>query len=155
MSETKEYTLELQKLFLEFLAQDKDLFVRVNGILSPEYFDRSLRKTVSFVKEHAEGYGALPTHEQILALTGLELRGLGDVVDQRHKDWFVDEFEQFCKHKALESAILESADLLEKGEYGPVERKIKEAILAFRIERAYTKERILLLWLKRFRTITR
>ena len=128
MSETKEYTLELQKLFLEFLAQDKDLFVRVNGILSPEYFDRSLRKTVSFVKEHAEGYGALPTHEQILALTGLELRGLGDVVDQRHKDWFVDEFEQFCKHKALEAAILRSADLLEKGEFGAVEKMVKDAV---------------------------
>lgn len=128
MSETKEYTLELQKLFLEFLAQDKDLFVRVNGILSPEYFDRSLRKTVSFVKEHAEGYGALPTHEQILALTGLELRGLGDGVDQRHKDWFVDEFEQFCKHKALEAAILRSADLLEKGEFGAVEKLVKDAV---------------------------
>lgn len=128
MSETKEYTLELQKLFLEFLAQDKDLFVRVNGILSPEYFDRSLRKTVSFVKEHAEGYGALPSHEQILALTGLELRGLGDSVDQRHKDWFVDEFEQFCKHKALEAAILRSADLLEKGEFGAVEKLVKDAV---------------------------
>jgi len=128
VSETKEYTLELQKLFLEFLAQDKDLFVRVNGILSPEYFDRSLRKTVSFVKEHAEGYGALPTHEQILALTGLELRGLGDGVDQRHKDWFVDEFEQFCKHKALEAAILRSADLLEKGEFGAVEKLVKDAV---------------------------
>lgn len=128
MSETKEYTLELQKLFLEFLAQDKDLFVRVNGILSPEYFDRSLRRTVSFVKEHAEGYGALPTHEQILALTGLELRGLGDTVDQRHKDWFVDEFEQFCKHKALEAAILRSADLLEKGEFGAVEKMVKDAV---------------------------
>ena len=128
MSETKEYTLELQKLFLEFLAQDKDLFVRVNGILSPEYFDRSLRRTVSFVKEHAEGYGALPTHEQILALTGLELRGLGDAVDQRHKDWFVDEFEQFCKHKALEAAILRSADLLEKGEFGAVEKMVKDAV---------------------------
>ena len=128
MSETKEYTLELQKLFLEFLAQDKDLFVRVNGILSPEYFDRSLRRTVSFVKEHAEGYGALPTHEQILALTGLELHGLGDTVDQRHKDWFVDEFEQFCKHKALEAAILRSADLLEKGEFGAVEKMVKDAV---------------------------
>jgi replicative DNA helicase len=128
VSETKEYTLELQKLFLEFLAQDKDLFVRVNGILSPEYFDRSLRRTVSFVKEHAEGYGALPTHEQILALTGLELRGLGDAVDQRHKDWFVDEFEQFCKHKALEAAILRSADLLEKGEFGAVEKMVKDAV---------------------------
>ena len=128
MNDTKEYTLELQKLFLEFLAQDKDLFVRVNGILSPDYFDRSLRKTVSFVQEHAEGYGALPSHEQILALTGLELKGLGDNVDHRHKDWFVDEFEQFCKHKALESAILKSTELLEKGEFGAVEKLIKNAV---------------------------
>jgi len=72
-------------------------------------------------------YSALPTRDQILATTGLELQELKDV-DDRHQKWFIDEFETFCKHKALESAILESADLLEKGEYGPVERKIKEAV---------------------------
>ena len=32
------------------------------------------------------------------------------------------------RYRAYESTILESADLLEKGEYGPVERKIKEAV---------------------------
>ena len=40
----------------------------------------------------------------------------------------MDTFEQFSRHKALERAILKSADLLEKGEYGPVEGLIKEAI---------------------------
>ena len=28
--QVKEYTIDLQKLFVEFLAQDKDLFARVN-----------------------------------------------------------------------------------------------------------------------------
>jgi len=125
--QVKEYNIDLQRLFVEFLAQDKDLFSRVNGIIDPLYFDRELRKGVEFIQEHAMNYSALPTRDQILATTGLELQELKDV-DDRHQKWFIDEFETFCKHKALESAILESADLLEKGEYGPVERKIKEAV---------------------------
>ena len=125
--QVKEYNIDLQRLFVEFLAQDKDLFSRVNGIIDPLYFDRELRKGVEFIQEHAMNYSALPTRDQILATTGLELQELKDV-DDRHQKWFVDEFETFCRHKALEAAILESADLLEKGEYGPVERKIKEAV---------------------------
>lgn len=128
MSENTEYTYELQKLFVEFLAQDHELFVRVNGILDSEFFDRNLRKAVAFVKEHAAEYGAVPGIPQIRAMTGLELAGLGDRVDERHRKWFVDEFEQFCKHKALERAILKSTDLLEKGEFGAVEKLVKEAV---------------------------
>lgn len=123
-----EYTLELQKLYVEFLANDKDLFTRVNGIADSKYFDRTLRKAVDFIQEHASEYGAQPSLEQIKAVTGVELSGLGDRVDERHKDWFVDDFEKFCKHKALEAAILKSADLLEKGEYAPVEKMIKDAV---------------------------
>jgi archaellum biogenesis ATPase FlaH len=43
-------------------------------------------------------------------------------------DWLMDEFENFSRHKGLERAILKSADLLDKGEYGPVEKLIKDAI---------------------------
>ena len=123
----REYTPDLQKLFVEFLAQDQDLFVRINNILDANYFDRNLRKAVTFIKEHASEYSALPTLEQIRATTGVELQPLVDV-DDRHKDWFVDEFEQFSKHKALETAILKSTDLLEKGQYGSVEKLIKDAV---------------------------
>ena len=122
-----DYNVELQKLFVEFLAQDQDLFVRVNGILDVDYFDRTLRKSVEFIKDHANSYGALPTLEQIKASTGTELAGIPDI-DDRHKKWFIDEFEQFCKHKALEGAILQSTDLLEKSEYGAVEKLVKDAV---------------------------
>ena len=127
MNEGKEYSVDLQRLFVEFLSQDQDLFVRINAILDPNFFDRELRKTVEFVQNHATQYQALPTLDQIKANTNLELQPLKDV-DDRHKKWFIDEFEIFCRHKALESAILKSADLLEKGEYGPVERMVKEAV---------------------------
>lgn len=127
MSEQRDYTVELQKLFVEFFAQDKDLFVRINGILDSDYFDRSLRKTVDFIREHAQEYNALPTLEQIKATTGAELQTLKDV-DDRHKKWFVDEFETFSRHKALESAILKSTDLLEKGQFGAVEKIVKDAV---------------------------
>jgi replicative DNA helicase len=49
-------------------------------------------------------------------------------VGVEHTDWLLDTFEKFSRHKALERAILKSADLLEKGEYGPVEGLVKEAI---------------------------
>jgi len=39
----------------------------------------------------------------------------------------MDEFETFCRHKALEKAILDSTDLLENKDYGSVEALIKEA----------------------------
>lgn len=40
----------------------------------------------------------------------------------------MDEYEKFCRHKALEGAILASADKLEKHEYGAVEKLIKDAV---------------------------
>ncbi len=40
----------------------------------------------------------------------------------------MQEFETFSRHKALQAAILKSADLLEKGEYGPVEELVKKAV---------------------------
>ena len=40
---TKEYSPELQKLFLEMMLQDAQSYVRVQNIYNPENFDRSLR----------------------------------------------------------------------------------------------------------------
>ena len=122
-----EYTLDMQKLFVEFIVTDQDLFVRVNGITDPSYFDKNLRKAVAFIQEHANEYGAIPTHEQIKASTSVELQS-GMEVDHRHKEWFIDEFEKFCRHKALEGAILTSTDLIEKSDYGAVEKIIKDAV---------------------------
>ena len=123
----KEYTTELQKLFLEMMVQDAQSFVRVQNIYNPENFDRSLREVARFVKEHSEQYKTLPTTEQIKAVTTVELKHVPDLTED-HYNWFMTEFEGFTKRQELERAILSAADMLEKGEYDPVEKLIKDAV---------------------------
>jgi len=123
----KEYTTDLQKLFLEMMMNDAQNFVRVQNIYNVQNFDRSLTDTAKFIKEHSDEHGALPTYEQVRAVTGVELKPVPDI-SESHNDWFLAEFEGFTKRQELERAILKSADLLEKGTYEPVEKIIKDAV---------------------------
>jgi archaellum biogenesis ATPase FlaH len=123
----KEYTVDLQKLFLEMMMNDAQNFVRVQNIYNVQNFDRSLIDTAKFIKEHSDNHGALPTYEQVRAVTGVELKPVPDI-SESHNDWFLAEFEGFTKRQELERAILKSADLLEKGTYEPVEKIIKDAV---------------------------
>ena len=124
---SKEYTADLQKLFLEMMMNDAQNYVRVQNIYNVENFDRSLRDTAEFIKTHSDNHKTLPTYEQVQAVTGVELKPVPDITEQ-HNDWFLDEFEGFTKRQELERAILKAADLLEKGTYDPVEKLIKDAV---------------------------
>jgi replicative DNA helicase len=123
----EEYNIELQRLYLEFLVSDHELFVRCNSILDEIYFDRGVKDSVKFVREYANEYGSVPDRKQIKAKTGLDLQDIGKAGEE-HRKWFLDDFEKFCRHKALEIAILKSTDKLEKKEYGAVEELIKNAV---------------------------
>jgi archaellum biogenesis ATPase FlaH len=124
---TKEYNTDLQKLFLEMLLQNPESYVRIQNIYNPDNFDRSLKTTAKFIKEHVSQYSTMPKLEQIQAVTGLELKPIPDLAEN-HYEWFMTEFEQFTKRQELERAILLSADLIEKGDFDPVEKLIKDAV---------------------------
>lgn len=126
-TKSKEYGVELQRLFLEMMISDGQSFVRVQNIFNPENFDRSLRQAATFLQEHSDQYRALPTAAQIKAVTGTDLKPATGL-NEEHFDWFMNEFEGFSKRQELERAILKAADLLEKGEYDPVEKLIKDAV---------------------------
>jgi archaellum biogenesis ATPase FlaH len=123
----KDYSIEVQKLFLEMMLSDAESFVRVQNIYNPENFDRSLRAAADFVKTHFEEHGSLPILEQINAATGSKLETLPDLPDG-NLDWFMEEFEGFTKKEELSRAILKSYDMLDKGEFAPVEKLIKDAV---------------------------
>ena len=124
---TKEYSPELQKLFLEMMLEDAQSYVRVQNIYNAENFDRSLREVAKFIKSHTDDYKAMPTHEQVRAVTSVDLKRVPDLTED-HYSWFMQEFEGFTRRNELERAILKSADLLEKGDYDPVEKLIKDAV---------------------------
>ena len=126
MADIKTYTEETQELFLRFLLSDPDLFARCQNIVKPEYFNLKYRKAVDLFVSHSTQHNAIPTPEQVSAVAGVTLEPIPNVTPDHH-EWFMNEFETFCRHKALEKAIIESTDLLENQDYGTVENKIKDA----------------------------
>jgi len=123
----KEYGIDVQRLFLEMMMQDASSYVRVQNIYNPENFDRTLRPAAEFIMTHCNDHKTMPDRTQIKATTGITLQEIPDLTEG-HFDWFLEEFEGFTRRQELERAILKSADLLEKGEYEPVEKLIKDAV---------------------------
>ena len=121
------YGVDVQKLFLEMMMQDASSYVRVQNIYNPENFDRTLRPAAEFIMTHCNDHKTMPDRTQIKATTGISLQEIPDL-NEGHFDWFLEEFEGFTRRQELERAILKSADLLEKGEYEPVEKLIKDAV---------------------------
>ena len=119
MSDLQNYNEETQELFLRFLLSDNDLFARCQNIVRPEYFNMKYRPIVKLFQSHSTDFNSIPTPEQVSAASGIELETIPNVTADHH-EWFLKEFEIFCRHKALEKAIIESTDLLEKQEYGVV-----------------------------------
>jgi KaiC/GvpD/RAD55 family RecA-like ATPase len=97
------------------------------NILNSENFDKSLRPVAELFKDHTVKYGVLPEPTQIKAITGQTIDTIPEL-SEGHSEWFLDEFESFTKRQELERAILKAADLLEKGDFSPVEKMIKDAV---------------------------
>jgi hypothetical protein len=123
----KDYSVEVQKIFLRIMITEAELYTRVMNILNSENFDRSLRPVANLYKEHTAKYSILPDPTQIKALTGQDIDIIPNFSPNQF-DWFLDEFEGFTKRQELERAILKAADLLEKGDFDPVEKLIKDAV---------------------------
>ena len=110
------------------MLTDPTLYTRVSNILDSDNFDKRIKPSVKFIKEYTDKYSNVPDAAQIKATTGLEVDKIQDGLRDSDVNWFLDEFEKFTKRQALERAILESAKLLEDGNYGPVEKLIKDAV---------------------------
>lgn len=122
-----DYNNDVQKLFLEIMMQDAQSYVRVQNIFNEENFDKSLRSAAKFIREHTDKHKTLPERRQVAAVTNVQLNEIPEL-NEGHLDWFMEEFEKFTRRQELERAILKSADLLEKGNFEPVEKLIKDAV---------------------------
>jgi len=126
-----DYGYEIQKVYLEMMLSDAESFVRCQAVFDPDSFDRRLTVPAEFLSSYVTEHNALPTLDIINAASNLQgdnkLKDVGEL-QENHYDWLLTEFETFSKHKALEAAILKSADLLENGDYGACEDIVKKAV---------------------------
>ena len=120
------YNYDIQKLYLEMFLSDAETFARCQNIFDPKNFDQRLQKTAEFLTKYVDDYKVIPDTTIVNASCGTDLNSVE--LPRENYNWLMDEFEQFSRHKGLERAILESADMLEKGDYNPVEKLIKDAI---------------------------
>ena len=127
MKQNFDYGYDIQKLYIEMMLSDASTFVRCQSIFDHALFDKKLQLPAQFLNSYVEEYNTLPTYEIINAATNSNFKK-PDNLNEQNFDWLLDEFETFTRHKGLERAIIQSADDLEKGEYGTVEDRIKNAV---------------------------
>jgi len=129
MADTVTYDDDKEEYYIRFLVSDTDLLVRCISILDHQLFHNAQNSNVvRYINEYTAKYSVLPTLDQIYIETKKRLELIEPAEVAKHENWFLDEFETFSRHRALERAILSSPDLLEEGNYGEVEEKIKEAV---------------------------
>lgn len=115
-------------MLIGVLLSDDEIFARCQNILNAGYFVNRLRPIMRFVLEFANQYRAVPKFEQIQAQFGIELQRI-DNITPALQGAFLDQIEEFCKNRALAEAVLSAADLIQKGNYSEVEKRVREAIL--------------------------
>ena len=120
------YDLAMQKLYIEMFLSDGETFMRCQNIFDPLNFDQRLQTAAEFINKYVDDYKVMPEPSIINAATRSNFEGIA--LPKENYEWLMDEFENFSRHKGLERAIIASSDLLEAGDYGPVEKLIKDAI---------------------------
>lgn len=118
--------IEKQKLLLSYLVNDSNLFIKVNHIIEPKYFDPELQRAVSFVKTYFNDYKGLPTPAQLYAEHKLVLPSVEGIPSEAK--YAEAQLETFCRDKAIEHAIYASVELLKDQRLGEIERLIRDAV---------------------------
>lgn len=125
-ADVKNYDIKHQQYLLNQVFNSGDLYSRCKNILRAEYFDPIFRSGIMQVSEHVTKYQTLPTVDHIHSVYGMEIHETD--VKPEHHEVLLDTIEEFCKHKAMENAIINSAPLLQEKRYGAVEKLIQLAM---------------------------
>lgn len=128
------FGIDKQRLYIHYLLKDAETFTRCMNIIKPEYFDQKLRSVVTFIMEYTDKHKILPPKALIVSETGIDYTSslIQEASDQEIlslKEWFLSDFENFCKRQALTKEILNAASEIEKGQYEGIDSRIKEALL--------------------------
>lgn len=124
----QQYNADVQKIFLSILIADTDLFAKCRTIIQDVYFDDQFRPLVRYLVSHSDTYRSIPTLEMIAAKTGIALTAFTSEQIKLQKQWFCDDFEGFCRYRAMENIILEGVDLLRAGKADEVSARVKDAL---------------------------
>lgn len=127
VSEAINYDSDYQRYILTQVFNSHDIYSRCKNILRPEYFSAEFQKGVQFVNEFSGKYSTLPDPDMVKLKAQFDYAKTD--VSPLMVDSILTEVGQFCKHRAIENAIVEGSKFLAKKQYGVIEKLVKEAML--------------------------
>lgn len=114
-----------QRLYLNSMLSNPELFARVNNILSPTYFDPQLGKTVKFLQEYFQENRCIPAPQIVQAATKFVHQDAklmrGDL------DYVSNQLALFCQFRAIINEVHNGIKLIENGDIGTMVANIKRA----------------------------
>lgn len=116
-----------EKLLLEFLFSNQEVFIKAYGILKPSYFNPPLDKVVDYTKTHFSKYHTLADMDIIEAETGVTLKYRE--VQPSDVSYVLEEIEDHCQRAAMTEAVLAGADLISEGDISGVQALVREALM--------------------------
>jgi hypothetical protein len=138
-----QYGKTFQLKIIAALLKDKLFLQQIYDILIPEYFDSEANTwIVNVIMKYFPEYKTVPTLEvfkvKALELTNEPLKmsivdSLKEIlryVEAEDLEFVKSECINFCKNQCIKTAIIESVELLQSGEYDNIKKKIDNAMKA-------------------------
>lgn len=137
------YGHNFQVKVISSLLTDRVFLQQVSDILSPDYFESQANQwIVETVKNYFVEYNSIPTLDVFKIKTQEEssdilktsivdnLREVFKYVESDDLDFVKEESLKFCKNQEIKKAIMDSVDLLKRGQYDDIKKRIDEAMKA-------------------------
>ena len=115
-----------QRLYIASMISNPGLFARVNHLLKPSYFDPSLQKTVTFLKEYFQNQRSVAPAQIVEAATKTKIDPV-PVLGKADAQYIAEQIAQFCQIRAVTEAVLRAPSHIEKGSLGQMVNEIKLA----------------------------
>jgi len=137
------YGHNFQVKVISSLLTDRIFLQQVSDIMSPDYFESQANQwIVDTIKTYFVDYGSIPTLDVFKIKTQEEssdilktsiidnLREVFKYVESDDLDFVKEESLKFCKNQEIKKAIMDSVDLLKRGQYEDIKKRIDEAMKA-------------------------
>lgn len=122
-----DFSISKQKLLLENLISNPDIFTITSPIIKAKYFDPELRRAVKYILKYYDEYHSTPSPELVNCEADTDLTIKEPKLDEI--EWTKKELEKFCKFRAFRDVMLEAPKFMEEGDYDTIMEKAKEALL--------------------------
>ena len=125
---TKAFDETDQFTMINLMISDSSVYTQIKPILKTEYFDKKYQVAISYLNSFSNEYSTLPTLEQLNNESRCNfsiIPGIKENIGVRQS--ILDMFETFCKKRALEIAINDCYERLQKGDTSSLDTIIREA----------------------------